>query len=57
MALTVAQIDAAILAVNTAGQSYVIGDREFRVSERIQNNRRAIGRRCDKCQAQWTEAE
>lgn len=27
------------------------------VSERIQNNRRAIGRRCDKCQAQWTEAK
>lgn len=30
MSLRVSQIDAAILAVNTAGQSYVIGDREFR---------------------------
>ncbi len=30
MALTVAQIDAAILAVNIAGQEYTIGDRTFR---------------------------
>jgi len=29
MALTVAQIDAAIAAINSAGQSYIIGDREF----------------------------
>ena len=30
MALTVVQIDAAISAVNSAGQSYKIGDREYR---------------------------
>lgn len=30
MALTVAAIDAAIAAINAGGQSYVIGDREFR---------------------------
>jgi hypothetical protein len=30
MALTVAAIDAAIAAVNSAGQEYTIGDRTFR---------------------------
>ena len=30
MSLSVSQIDAAILAINSAGQEYTIGDRTFR---------------------------